>query len=68
MYHGYRFEGLSVLVIWTAFLILVFIFEEAARQLLPWAFVGLMFLVIGICVASEYALYRIHARSSPRRD
>jgi membrane protein YdbS with pleckstrin-like domain len=68
IYHGYRFEGLSVLVIWTAFLILVFIFDEPARRLLPWAFVILMGLVVGLCVAGEYVLYRIHARSTQRDD
>ncbi len=68
LYHGYRFEGLPVLIIWAAFLVLVFIFDEGARQLLPWAFVLLMALAIGLCVAGEYILYRINARSSQPRD
>ncbi len=67
LYRGYRFEGLAVLVIWTAFLVLVFIFEDGARQLLPWAFILLMVIVIGLCVAGEYILYRISTLSSQRR-
>ena len=68
LYHGYRFEGLPVLVIWVAFLVLVFIFEVEARRLLPWAFVSLVALVIALCVAGEYILFRINARSSQRHD
>ncbi len=67
-YHGYRFEGLAVLVIWLAFLVLVFIFEEAARSLLPWAFMLLMALVVGLCVAGEYLLYKLNRLSSPRHE
>ncbi len=51
LYRGYRFEGLAVLVIWVAFLVLVFVFEESARQLLPWAFMLLMAIVVALCVA-----------------
>jgi cell division protein FtsW (lipid II flippase) len=68
LYRGYRFEGLAVLVIWTAFLVLVFLFEEEARRLLPWAFILLMGLVIALCVAGEYILYRINSFVSPRRE
>ncbi len=68
LYRGYRFEGLPVLVIWAAFLVLVFIFEVEARRLLPWAFILLMALVITLCVAGEYILYRINAGSSQPRD
>ena len=64
LYRGYRFEGLAVLVIWAAFLVLVFIFENAARQLLPWAFILLMALVVGLCVAGEYTGQR--GRVAPR--
>ena len=33
MHHGYRFEGLSVLLIWAVFIGLVVIFDDAARRL-----------------------------------
>lgn len=64
LYRGYRFEGLAVLVIWVTFLVLVFIFEEATRSLLPWAFMLLMAIVVALCVAGEYLLYRLNALAS----
>ncbi len=68
LYRGYRFEGLAVLVIWVAFLVLVYVFEESARQLLPWAFMLLMAIVVALCVAGEYILYRISLLSSQRQN
>ena len=68
IYRGYRFEGLPVLIIWTAFFVLALMFEEEARKLHAWAFLLLMALVTGLCVASGYILYRIHAGSKPHLD
>lgn len=62
--HGYRFEGLSVLIFWAALFVGVFVFEEEARRLHAWAFLLLMFVVTALSIAGEYVLYRVHARSS----
>lgn len=64
LHHGYRFEGLPVLIIWTVFIGLAILFEAEVRRLQPWAFFLLMVLVTAISVVGEVLLYRVHTRSS----
>jgi len=63
VHHGYRYEGLAVLIIWAVFIALAVVFEDAARRLLPWAFLLLMIAVTGLSIAGEVMLYRQHVRA-----
>ena len=64
-YHGYPYEGVPTLIIWIVFFVGVLIFEEAARQILAWAFLMLMAIVTAASVVCEYLLYRLQDQHTP---